>query len=88
MIPLHASIQERCFKIGFENLASIIWYKITNIKLEVSRRRYMGRPYEPDMIIKNDIGNIPIFRKPGYRSPDVAKRVLSIIPEDEHHEYF
>ncbi len=26
--PLHASIQDRCRRIGFDNLAPIIWYKI------------------------------------------------------------
>ena len=30
VVPLHASIQERCRMIGYDNLAPIIWYKIAN----------------------------------------------------------
>src|SRR5207253_3061156 len=30
VFPLHASIQESCRRIGFDNLAPIIWYKIGN----------------------------------------------------------
>ncbi|MCP5481445.1 MAG: site-specific DNA-methyltransferase, partial [Spirochaetales bacterium] len=35
VVPLHASIQERCRKIGFTNLAPIIWHKISNATYEV-----------------------------------------------------
>jgi DNA modification methylase len=35
--PLHASIQEHCRKIGFDNLAPIIWYKISNAQFESKR---------------------------------------------------
>ena len=30
VVPLHASIQEHCRAIGFDNLAPIIWHKIAN----------------------------------------------------------
>ena len=36
VVPLHASIQELCRKIGFDNLAPIIWHKIANAVYEVS----------------------------------------------------
>ena len=89
VVPLHASIQEHCRAIGFDNLAPIIWYKISNVSLEVSKGRFLGKPYEPNAIVKNDVEYILFQRKPGrYRSPDPAKRVLSIIPEEEHHKYF
>jgi DNA modification methylase len=90
VIPLHSSIQERCRAIGFDNLAPIIWYKIANIKYEVKGTgRFLGKPYEPNAIIKNDIEYILFMRKPGrYRSPDTAQRVLSLIPEDEHRLIF
>lgn len=90
IMPLHSSIQERCRHIGFDNLAPIIWYKIANINFEVKGNgRFLGKPYEPNAIIKNDVEYILFMRKPGgYRSPDLAERVLSIIPEGEHHEYF
>ena len=35
VVPLHASIQEHCRKIGFDNLAPIIWHKIANAVYEV-----------------------------------------------------
>ena len=90
VMPLHASIQEHCRKIGFDNLAPIIWYKIANISLEVSNgSRFLGKPYEPNAIIKNDIEYLLFQRKPGgYRTPDSAKRVLSIISEEDHRKWF
>ncbi len=90
VIPLHASIQERCRRLGFDNLAPIIWYKIANARLEVSNgSRFLGKPYEPNAIIKNDIEYILIQRKPGgYRKPGPAARLLSVIPERAHREWF
>jgi DNA modification methylase len=41
VFPLHASIQERCRLIGFDNLAPIIWYKIANAQYEIGRRRLL-----------------------------------------------
>jgi DNA modification methylase len=90
VMPLHASFQERCRGIGFDNLAPIIWYKIANVSLEVENgSRFLGKPYEPNAIIKNDVEYILMQRKPGgYRSPSLSMRVLSVIPETEHREWF
>ena len=57
VVPLHASIQERCRKLGFDNLAPIIWSKIANATYEVDRGAggFLGKPYEPNAVIKNDI---------------------------------
>ena len=33
VVPLHASIQERCRLLGFDNLSPIIWHKIANAAL-------------------------------------------------------
>ncbi|MFQ5855775.1 MAG: DNA-methyltransferase [Anaerolineae bacterium] len=90
VIPLHASFQERCRKIGFDNLAPIIWYKISNVSLEVENgSRFLGKPYEPNAIIKHDIEYILMQRKPGaYRSPSLAMRALSVISEAEHRQWF
>jgi DNA modification methylase len=89
-VPLHASIQEGCRKIGFDNLAPVIWHKIANAKFEVENgSSFLGKPYEPNGIIKNDIEFILFQRKPGgYRQPGLAARVLSTIPEARHHEWF
>lgn len=88
--PLHASIQEHCRAIGFDNLAPIIWYKITNAQHEVGGGGgFFGKPYEPNGIIKNDVEFILFQRKPGgYRKPDIATRLLSIIPAPDHAEWF
>ena len=88
--PLHASIQERCRKLGYDNLAPIIWHKIANARLEVANgSSFLGKPYEPNAVIKNDIEFILFQRKPGgYRKPSLAARVMSVISEDLHHQYF
>lgn len=90
VFPLHASIQEHCRKIGFDNLAPIIWSKISNAKFEANNgSKFLGKPYEPNAVIKHDIEYILFQRKPGgYRQPDLASRVLSIIPEKCHREFF
>ncbi len=76
VFPLHASIQERCRQIGFDNLAPIIWYKIANAQYEVGGGGgFFGKPYEPNGVIKNDIEYILFQRKPGgYRKPELATR--------------
>lgn len=91
VFPLHASIQEHCRAIGFDNLAPIIWYKISNAKLEASGNgtSFLGKPYEPGGVIKNDIEYILMQRKAGgYRKPSLPSRSLSIIPEASHREWF
>ncbi len=90
VVPLHASIQEHCRGIGYDNLAPIIWHKIANAVYEVDNgSSFLGKPYEPNAVIKNDIEFILMQRKPGgYRAPSVATRVLSVIPEDAHREWF
>lgn len=90
VVPLHAAIQERCRKIGFDNLAPIIWHKIANASYEANNGSgFLGKPYEPNAVIKNDIEFILMERKPGgYRSPSVAARVLSVISTDNHSKWF
>lgn len=91
VVPLHASIQERCRAIGFDNLAPIIWHKIANAKLEAEGNGagFLGKPYEPNSVIKNDIEFVLMQRKPGgYRAPDLHTRILSLIPEDRYQLWF
>ena len=78
VVPLHSSIQEHCRKLGFDNLAPIIWHKISNAAYEVEGgSTFLGKPYEPNSVIKNDIEFILMQRKPGgYRSPDISTKVL------------
>ena len=90
VVPLHASIQEHCRKIGFDNLSPIIWHKISNASYEVENgSSFLGKPYEPNAVIKNDIEFILMERKPGgYRKPSVATRVLSVISAENHQKWF
>ena len=90
VVPLHASIQLQCGEIGFDNLTPIIWHKISNIKTEANGNgSYLGKPFEPNGVIKNDIEFLLMLRKPGgYRSPSAAARILSVISADEHNRWF
>lgn len=90
VVALHASIQEHCRALGFDNLAPIIWYKIANASYEVGGPGgFLGKPYEPGGVIKNDIEYVLLQRKPGgYRKPTEITRLLSIIPELRHREWF
>jgi len=91
VVPLHASIQEHCRRIGFDNLAPIIWHKIANAVYEVENGGacFLGKPYEPNAVIKNDIEFILMERKPGgYRKPSLAERILSVISTDDYQRWF
>lgn len=91
VVPLHASIQEHCRRIGFDNLAPIIWHKIANATYEVENggAGFLGKPYEPNAVIKNDIEFILMERRPGgYRKPSLAERVLSVISTEDYQRWF
>lgn len=91
VIPLHADIQVRCRKLGFDNLAPIFWYKIANAAYEAKGNfgSFLGKPYEPNAVIKHDVEYILMERKPGsYRSPDPKTRLLSAIPAEKHSIWF
>ncbi len=90
VVPLHASIQEHCRVIGFDNLSPIIWHKISNAAYEVEgASSFLGKPYEPNSVIKNDIEFLLMERKPGgYRKPSLETRILSLIAGDNHKKWF
>lgn len=91
VVPLHASIQEHCRAMGYANLAPIFWHKITNAVYEAGGSgAFLGKPYEPNAVIKNDIEFILLERKPGaYRSniPAVV-RLMSAISDQNHKTWF
>jgi len=90
VFPLHADICVICRKIGFDNLNPIIWHKIANANYEVANgSKFLGKPYEPNAIIKNDIEFILMQRKPGgYRKPTNKQRELSKIDKKDFNEWF
>jgi site-specific DNA-methyltransferase (adenine-specific) len=89
VMPLHADITVTCRKVGFDNLNPIIWLKIANAVFEANTTsKFLGKPYEPNAIIKNDMEFILMQRKPGgYRQPTEKQRELSKIPKDEFREW-
>ena len=90
VVPLHADICVTCRRLGFDNLNPIIWHKISNASYEVSNgSKFLGKPYEPNAIIKNDIEYILMQRKPGgYRKPTAEQRKFSMIPKDKFDRWF
>ncbi|ODS31952.1 MAG: site-specific DNA-methyltransferase (cytosine-N4-specific) [Candidatus Scalindua rubra] len=90
VFPLHADISVICRKIGFDNLNPIIWHKIANANFEVSNgTKFLGKPYEPNAIIKNDMEYILMQRKPGgYRKPSEEQRKQSKIEKKEFNDWF
>ena len=90
VMPLHADIVVRARKMGFDNLSPIFWYKISNANYEVENgSSFLGKPYEPNAIIKNDVEFILMLRKSGgYRKPTEKQRQSSKIAKDEHQDWF
>jgi DNA modification methylase len=91
VVPLHADIAAHARSCGFDYLSPIYWHKIANAATEVKGNgtTFLGKPYEPNGIIKNDVEYILIFRKPGeYRHPTERQRQLSIISKEDHRKWF
>jgi len=90
VMPMHADIVVRARRIGFDNLTPIIWYKIANANYEVENgSSFLGKPYEPNAIIKNDAEFILMLRKPGgYRQPTMEQRDSSRLSKEEYQEWF
>lgn len=90
VFPLHSDICVLCRKIGFDNLNPIIWHKISNASFEANNgSKFLGKPYEPNAIIKNDMEFILMQRKPGgYRKPTQEQRKLSKIDKKDFNIWF
>jgi modification methylase len=91
VVPLHADITQACIAAGLDYLTPILWHKIANAVTEVAGNggAFLGKPYEPNAIVKNDVEYILLFRKPGaYRKPTEEQRLLSLIDKDDHGRWF
>ncbi len=90
VFPLHADICVICRRLGFDNLNPIVWHKIANASYEVANgSKFLGKPYEPNAIIKNDMEFILMQRKPGgYRKPSDSQRDTSRIEKGEFDQWF
>lgn len=90
VVPLHADISVRCRRIGLDYLTPIMWHKIANASFEVENgSSFLGKPFEPNAIVKNDIEYILMLRKPGgYRKPTERQRQMSRLSKEEHAKWF
>ena len=90
VIPFPSDICLTCRDIGFENLNPIIWHKVPAASDKSRERsRFLGKPYGPNGIIKNEIDYILMQRKPGgYRKPTKLQRKLSKIGKYEYNRWF
>lgn len=90
VVPLHSDISIRAREIGFDYLTPILWHKIASASYEVENgSSFLGKPYEPNAIIKNDIEYLLMLRKPGgYRKPSDEQRELSKLGKDEYAKWF
>lgn len=89
VFPLHADISVRCREIGFDYLTPILWNKIANANFEAGGGGFLGKPFEPNAIIKNDVEYILMFRKPGgYRKPSLVQRSESRLSKEEQSKWF
>ena len=91
LLPLHADVSRDCMRMGFDYLNPILWNKIANAATEVEGNgaTFLGKPYEPNAVIKNNVEYILIFRKPGaYRNPTREQRQLSVIDKEHHKKWF
>jgi site-specific DNA-methyltransferase (adenine-specific) len=90
VLPLASDIQVRARGLGLDVLTPIIWLKVANITLEASRSsRFLGKPYLPGGVIKNDRETIVMLRKPGgYRKPTAEMERQSRIGKDDYFRWF
>ena len=90
VMPLHSDIAVSCRKIGFDNLNPILWHKISNASFEANTSSsILGKPYEPNAVIKNDMEYILMERKPGgYRKPTKEQRERSMIDKEDFQSWF
>ena len=90
VLPLHANILIHAQECGFDALTPIFWHKRTNLTTEIVGDTYfLGKPYEPNGIIKSEIEYILLLRKPGaYRKPTMRQRELSRIAKEDYHAWY
>jgi modification methylase len=90
VLPLHADILSRTTRMGFRALNGILWRKMSNCAFEEGKAGgYLGKPGQPNGIIKSEIEHILILRKPGpYRTPTLEQQRDSAISREEHARWF
>lgn len=90
ILPLPSDIQVRARNFGLDALTPIMWMKVANIQMEASRSsRFLGKPYLPGGVVKNDRETIVLLRKPGgYRKPTSEMETQSRISKEDYFAWF
>lgn len=91
VVPLHADIQVRARRLGFDCLTPIIWHKIANgvTEAEGNGAGFYGKPYQPGSVVKNDMEYILFLRKGGeYRKTSMLQKALSMLTKQEMQAWF
>lgn len=89
LLPLHADILVRCRQAGFQALNGILWAKKTNCSYEQGGKGILGKPGQPNGVIKSEIEHVLLFKKPGpYRSPTPEQQELSRISQEEYSRWY
>lgn len=90
VLPLSSDVTSRARRLGFDVLTPIMWLKVANIRMEASRStRFLGKPYLPNGVVKNDRETIVMLRKPGgYRKPTPEMEELSRIRKEDYFRWF
>lgn len=89
VLPLHADLLTRAVDLGFRSLTGILWQKNTNVNYEQGGRGVLGKPWQPNGVIKAELEHILLLRKAGpYRrvSDDVAR--ASALSKAEYGAWF
>lgn len=89
VLPLHADILVRSRTIGFQVLTGIMWRKITRCSYEQGAGGVLGKPGQPNGVVKSELEHLLLLKKPGpYRSPTAAQAAASQISKAEHARWY
>lgn len=89
VLPLHADILVRSRSLGFQALTGIMWRKITRCSYEQGPGGLLGKPGQPNGVIKSELEHILLLKKPGpYRSPAAEQAAASAITKAEHAAWY
>jgi len=90
VIPFAADVSVVCRRIGFDHLNPIVWNRGDRLQpAKGAGPLFLGNPYEPNGIIKQQLDCILLERKPGgYRQPTAGQRSLSRINKSDYLKWF
>lgn len=89
VLPLHADILVHTRATGFQALTGIMWRKITSCAYEQGPGGVLGKPGQPNGVIKSELEHILLLRKPGpYRRPTAEQVAASRISKAERATWY